>query len=176
MSSRTAGSSSSTPAIRTSAADTVRIGLFCGLAVGAGFAVLETLGYAYAAVVEDGASLRTVDELLAVRGLFSPATHLTWSALNAAAATMLLLALPGPGTWRDSQRLRPRVVAVAVLLGTLLATVTMHAVWDTYPSWLPHLVITVIGLTALGLVDRRLRGAAQKRSLTLTLAEELRGP
>lgn len=167
----------------THAPEVIRIGLFSGLAVGAGFAVLETLGYAYAAVVDDGASLRTVDELLAVRGLFSPATHLTWSALNAAAATLLLLAVRASRAGRASRNTRtsgesgPSIVAaLSILLGTLVATVALHTVWDTYPTWLAHLVLTAIGLTALGLLDRRLRGCARRPPLALTLPGELREP
>ncbi|GAA3617446.1 PrsW family glutamic-type intramembrane protease [Microlunatus ginsengisoli] len=131
----------------TADAGLLRVGLLSGVAVGAGFAVLETLGYAYAAAHEQDASLATVDQLLLVRGIFSPATHLTWTALGAAAAAGLVLAL---------QRRRGVVLAVAVLVGTVLAVIATHAVWDRSETVLAHVALAVVGLTALWLVDSRL--------------------
>ena len=128
----------------------VRAALLIGLAVGAGFAVLETLGYAYAAAVDEAASLRTIDELLLLRGIFSPATHLTWTAIATAAAAGLVLAV---------RRRRRIVLASAVFAGSLLAVIGMHAVWDGFETVPAHVGVAVLGLTALVLVDARLGSA-----------------
>lgn len=55
------------------------------MASGAGFAVLETMGYAVVALVESRGQPAAVDGTLLLRGLLSPAAHIAWTGLTAAA-------------------------------------------------------------------------------------------
>src|SRR5690348_9276093 len=60
-------------------------GLLIGVASGAGFAVLETMGYAFVALIQSQGSLAVVDGILFERGVLSPAAHMAWTGLTAAA-------------------------------------------------------------------------------------------
>ena len=51
-----------------------------GVAAGAGFAVLETMGYAFAVLLETG-SLAAADQTLLLRGIFAPACHIAWTGM-----------------------------------------------------------------------------------------------
>ena len=60
-------------------------GLLLGVASGAGFAALETMGYAFTTIVNRHGDLSTVTNLLLVRGLWSPAGHMAWTGITATA-------------------------------------------------------------------------------------------
>lgn len=60
-------------------------GLLLGVASGAGFAVLETMGYAFVVLIQSGGNLDVVQEVLFLRGVLSPASHMAWTGLTAAA-------------------------------------------------------------------------------------------
>ena len=60
-------------------------GLILGAASGAGFAALETMGYAFTTIVTRHGDLTEVSNLLLVRGLWSPAGHMAWTGITAAA-------------------------------------------------------------------------------------------
>ena len=60
-------------------------GLLIGVACGAGFAAMETMGYSAVALVQSHQNLLTVDRILLQRSLFSPATHMAWTGITAAA-------------------------------------------------------------------------------------------
>ncbi|NMH96197.1 PrsW family intramembrane metalloprotease [Pseudonocardia acidicola] len=114
-------------------------GLLIGVAVGTGFAVLETLGYGFVTLLATGGDLGAAEGLLLLRGILSPAAHIAWTGLAAAAL------------WHaHAQRWRPR--AVAVLVGTFVLVVVFHAIWDTVPS-LPTFVI--VGGISLALLVRQ---------------------
>jgi len=59
-------------------------GLVVGVAVGVGFAVLETMGYGFTVLLSSHGNLATVEAVLLIRGLLSPAGHATWTGLAAA--------------------------------------------------------------------------------------------
>ncbi|MEU8071198.1 MULTISPECIES: PrsW family glutamic-type intramembrane protease [unclassified Micromonospora] len=92
-------------------------GLVLGVAAGAGFAALETMGYAFTAFVGSQGSLGAVERTLLVRGLTAPAAHLAWTGLTAAA---LFTFAAAPGGRR-----------LAAFLLTFAAVVTLHTCWDT---------------------------------------------
>jgi protease PrsW len=60
-------------------------GLLVGVAAGAGFAALETMGYAFVTLISSRGSLSAVDSVLVLRGLLSPAAHMAWTGLTATA-------------------------------------------------------------------------------------------
>lgn len=120
-------------------------GLILGAAAGTGFAVLETLGYAFVTVVHAQGHLAPVDDLLLARGLLAPATHLAWTSLNAAALTAFL----------DRHTVRRALVAT----GCLATTIAAHTAWDSTNNDAVHLALTLTGVSALGYALTRLNTA-----------------
>lgn len=111
-------------------------GLLIGVATGAGFAGLETTGYAFVALVNTHGSLSAVDDVLAVRGVLSPAGHMAWTGLTASA-----LWLAAHRGWS-----RP---ATLQAIATYLAALGLHAAWDGIGTAAAYVIIAVIGLGAL---------------------------
>ncbi len=85
-------------------------GLLLGVASGAGFAVLETMGYGLVVLIQSRGDLSVLDEVLVERGLLSPAAHMAWTGLAAAA---IWAAVASSWAWRPVLRL---VVTVAVVV------------------------------------------------------------
>src|SRR5215212_2564246 len=52
---------------------------------GAGFAALETMGYAFVTLIQSQGNLEAVQDILLLRGLLSPAAHMAWTGLTATA-------------------------------------------------------------------------------------------
>jgi RsiW-degrading membrane proteinase PrsW (M82 family) len=123
-------------------------GLIIGVAAGAGFAVLETMGYAFVTLIESHGNIGTVDGLLVLRGLLSPAAHMAWTGLTAAA-----LWQAAAQHW--SRRGNARLVAVFVL------TVALHATWDGVHTLAAYIALAAVGLGALYLTIRSLRDPSQ---------------
>ena len=111
-------------------------GLLLGVASGAGFAALETMGYAFVTLIETRGDLGTVDGLLLLRGLLAPAAHMAWTGLTAAA----LWEAAARG-WQARALLRFVVV--------YLIAVGLHATWDTVHSSVAYVVLACIGLGLL---------------------------
>ncbi|MFU8875431.1 PrsW family intramembrane metalloprotease [Micromonospora sp. SL4-19] len=107
-------------------------GLVIGVASGAGFAALETMGYAFTALVGSQGNLGAVEQTLLIRGLTAPAAHLSWTGLTAGA---LFAVAAAPGARR----------LVAFVL-TFAAAVTLHACWDTFDTRTAYLLIGGISL------------------------------
>lgn len=110
-------------------------GLLVGVASGAGFAILETMGYAFTALLSSQGDLDAVDQTLLVRGLLAPAGHVAWTGLAAGA----LWAFAGAPTVRHGLR----------LLAVFVAVVLLHAAWDGINGLWPKIVVGVIGFGAL---------------------------
>lgn len=108
-------------------------GLIIGVASGMGFAALETMGYAFTALLSSDGNVGAVEETLFVRGLTAPAGHTAWTGLTAG-ALWALVATP------SGKRL------VQFLL-TFAGAVALHTCWDTFTSpW----AYVVLGLLSLG--------------------------
>lgn len=114
-------------------------GLLVGVAVGVGFAVLETMGYGFTVLITSHGDLAATEEVLLVRGLLSPASHATWTGLTAAAL------------WRVyAQSGHPR--ALLRLSGIFVLVIALHTAWDTFPTpW----TYVVVGVLSLGLLMRQ---------------------
>jgi protease PrsW len=111
-------------------------GLLLGVASGAGFAVLETMGYAFVVLIQSRGNLGVVDNVLFVRGILSPAAHMAWTGIAAAAL------------W-DAGAHRFRGSAVARFAGAFAAVVALHTVWDTVASTVGYVVVSLISLVLL---------------------------
>ncbi|GIM90095.1 hypothetical protein Ato02nite_018880 [Paractinoplanes toevensis] len=117
-------------------------GLIIGVACGAGFAVLETMGYAFVELVQSQGSIAAVDALLFLRGLLSPAAHMAWTGLTAAAL------------WSAAQhgwRLRS-VMAFAL---TYVLAVALHTAWDGIGTTMAYVVVGTISVLLLGITVHR---------------------
>jgi RsiW-degrading membrane proteinase PrsW (M82 family) len=92
-------------------------GIIIGVASGAGFAALETMGYAFVALMRTHGDVSAVANLLVLRGLLSPASHMAWTGVTAAA---LWSAAAAGWSWRGVRRF----IAIFVIV------VSLHALWD----------------------------------------------
>jgi protease PrsW len=97
-------------------------GLILGAAAGAGFAILETIGYALTALrggFGDGGGIGAMNAVLLMRGLLAIFGHVTWTAIVVAAI------------WRDRGQRAFRLTG-GVLLAFAIA-VGLHTLWDGVP-------------------------------------------
>jgi RsiW-degrading membrane proteinase PrsW (M82 family) len=119
-------------------------GLLIGVASGAGFAVLETMGYGFVALIVSHGNLSAVDGVLIVRGLLSPAAHMAWTGLSTAA----LWSAAAAG-WS-----RP---AVARFIAAFLLAVALHTAWDSIGTITGYAILAAIGLASLTAVAHQMR-------------------
>jgi RsiW-degrading membrane proteinase PrsW (M82 family) len=111
-------------------------GLLLGVAAGAGFAVLETMGYALVALVRSDGDLSTVNSVLFDRGLLSPAAHMAWTGLAGAALW-----------WAATEHWRFRAVMRFVVV--YVVVVALHAGWDGTGGGWAHAGLAVASLGLL---------------------------
>jgi protease PrsW len=135
-------------------------GLLLGVACGAGFAVLETMGYAFVVLVQSGGDVAVVQQVLFLRGVLSPAAHMAWTGL--AAAALFTAAAAG---WAARALLRFVVVFAVV--------VALHTAWDSIGSLPAAGAIAVVSLalltaTAHGLAAPHRRTIAGDRAAPLS--------
>jgi RsiW-degrading membrane proteinase PrsW (M82 family) len=114
-------------------------GLLIGVAVGVGFAVLETMGYAFVTLVASRGDLTVMGQLLLSRAILAPAGHAAWTGLAAAALWRLRLR----HTWR----------AALGFAATFVLVVALHTIWDSAAGWPWYLALAIV---SLGLLHLRL--------------------
>ena len=117
-------------------------GLLLGVASGAGFAALETMGYGFVVLLRSGGNVGATAHLLFERGILSPAAHMAWTRNSAAA----LFACR-----EDRWRFRS-IVRFVIVLGI---AITLHALWDSVSNQHDYVYLAVAGLVALGWVTHR---------------------
>lgn len=111
-------------------------GLLVGVAAGAGFAALETMGYAFVTLIQSQGNVEAVQETLLLRGLLSPAAHMAWTGLTATA----LWYAAGRG-WKGGAVLR--------FLAVFAVAVALHATWDSVGTIPVYIVLSAISLGLL---------------------------
>jgi RsiW-degrading membrane proteinase PrsW (M82 family) len=111
-------------------------GLLVGVVVGMGFAVLETLGYGFVAVLANRGDIGQLEVLLLLRGVSSPAGHAAWTGLAAGAL------------WRAHAR-GWTPTAVLAVAGTFVLVVALHTIWDSSSSWYGYVGVGVVSLVLL---------------------------
>jgi RsiW-degrading membrane proteinase PrsW (M82 family) len=131
-------------------------GLLLGVACGAGFAVLETMGYAFVGLIQSSGNLEVVQEVLFLRGVLSPAAHMAWTGLTAAA---LFTAA--------AQRWHARAVGRFVVVFVVVAC--LHATWDALAqkSWVYDIVVAVVSLALLTRAAYRLAAPGRRELVAL---------
>ncbi|WP_238948771.1 PrsW family glutamic-type intramembrane protease [Clostridium sp. YIM B02569] len=91
-------------------------GLLLGAAVGAGFAVFETAGYAFAY----GFQIPTMMRIIYTRGILAFGGHIVWAAMYGAALVMV----------KEDNRLKFKYITNIKFLKYFIIAVALHAVWD----------------------------------------------
>ncbi|HEY2004452.1 MAG TPA: PrsW family glutamic-type intramembrane protease [Candidatus Saccharimonadia bacterium] len=104
-------------------------GLMLGAAAGAGFAVLESMGYGLTGLFFSGGNLTFTVQLLFFRGLMAPATHIAWTGLITGAFW---------SAWHRRSLRR--------FLYTFAGVVILHSLWDGTGSFTWYLVLTLVSL------------------------------
>jgi RsiW-degrading membrane proteinase PrsW (M82 family) len=112
-------------------------GLLLGVAAGAGFAALETMGYGFTELISSRGSITDTVDILMLRGVMSPAAHMSWTGITGAA----LFAAAASG-WHRRQLLHFGLVYVLA--------VALHTAWDSQHSLVGTAVVAVISLGVLG--------------------------
>jgi RsiW-degrading membrane proteinase PrsW (M82 family) len=118
-------------------------GLLIGVASGAGFAALETMGYAFVALIVSRGDIQTVDGLLLLRGVLSPAGHMAWTGLTCA------------GLWGAANEGWSARSIIGFLLIFAMA-VALHTAWDTVGTRTGYAVVGVVSIAALGFITHRI--------------------
>jgi RsiW-degrading membrane proteinase PrsW (M82 family) len=118
-------------------------GLVIGVASGMGFAALETMGYAFTALLSSKGNIGDVEQTLFVRGLMAPAGHTAWTGLTCG-ALWALIAAPG----------LKRLLAFAA---TFAGAVALHTAWDSFGGVVAYVILAVLSLGWLMLELRRYR-------------------
>jgi RsiW-degrading membrane proteinase PrsW (M82 family) len=136
-------------------------GLLLGVASGAGFAVLETMGYGFVTLLQSGGNLAVTEGVLFERGLLSPAAHMAWTGL--AAAALWRAAAEG---WRGNLLLRA--------VGVFVLVVALHTAWDAAGSYVVYLVLALISLGLLVVTSHSL-AAPHRRDRFLPTADRPTG-
>jgi protease PrsW len=123
-------------------------GLLIGVAAGAGFAALETMGYAFTTLVQTRGNIADTVDVLLLRGLMSPAGHMAWTGIAAAA----LFAAAESG-WRARR--------AGWFLAAFGLAVALHALWDSRTTLVGTAVVAVVSLVALGWTAHRTEHVAR---------------
>jgi RsiW-degrading membrane proteinase PrsW (M82 family) len=119
-------------------------GIIIGVAVGTGFAVLETMGYAFVALLQSGGNVGAAEQTLFIRGLLAPAGHAAWTGLACW------------GLWRFA--VEPTGKRFLGFLGMYAVAVALHTTWDGIGG---RVTYAVVGVVSIGLLMLGLRKAQQ---------------
>jgi protease PrsW len=114
-------------------------GIVLGVTTAAGFAALETMGYGFVSLVQSKDNLGILDEVLLVRGLSSPAGHMSWTGLVCAVL------------WRERLKVGHATLNWRVG-GAFLTAVVLHALWDTFASIGSATFVEFLGVMLLSLL------------------------
>jgi protease PrsW len=114
-------------------------GIVLGVATAAGFAALETMGYGFVTLLASRGNLGVLDEVLLVRGLSSPAGHMSWTGLVCAVL------------WRERLKAGHATLNWRVG-GAFLTAVVLHALWDTFASLGSTTFVEFLGVMFLALL------------------------
>jgi RsiW-degrading membrane proteinase PrsW (M82 family) len=116
-------------------------GLLIGVACGAGFAALETMGYAFTTLVKSGGDITDTVDILLLRGFLSPAGHMAWTGIAAAALY-------------DAAATRRRR-EILQFAGAFVVAVVLHTLWDSQNSIVGTAVVAVASLGLLAFTAHR---------------------
>ena len=131
-------------------------GLLVGAAVGTGFSAFESAGYAFSTLLS-GQGVDVMVQVINMRGLLSPFSHIVWSAIA------------GCALWRviNGQKFSWRMLCDENFIRLLLVPVVLHMVWNS-PLQLPyfgtHIVVGFVGwFVCLSLVQEGLHEIVEEQ-------------
>ncbi|WP_091560045.1 PrsW family glutamic-type intramembrane protease [Micromonospora pattaloongensis] len=107
-------------------------GLVVGAATGAGFAALETMGYAFVVLLDSKGDVGAVEVTLFLRGLLASAAHLAWTGV--AGAALWRVYLHGG---------RTRLIS---LIAAFIGVVALHTIWNAVPGPLTFVVVAAVSI------------------------------
>lgn len=131
-------------------------GIVIGIAAGMGFAVLETMGYGFNALLARNGGLGALDATLVLRGILVPAGHVAWTGAICAALWHLV----------ETSHKGRGVLALAI---SYVGAIVLHTAWDATGSGLLRLAIGLVSVATLltlailahrSAVRRELRGVS----------------
>jgi RsiW-degrading membrane proteinase PrsW (M82 family) len=129
-------------------------GLLFGVASGMGFAALETMGYGILTFIQSQGDLGTLEQVLVIRGLLSPADHAAWTGL----VTAVL--------WHEREK-HGKTLSLGVI-GAFILAIVLHALWDVAGfsgnGLIAYSGYIIIGAISLILLFSRLRESRQPRT------------
>jgi protease PrsW len=128
-------------------------GLVLGVAVGSGFAALETMGYAFVDTVRNSGELDPITHLLLTRSVLAPGGHAAWTGIGCVA----LFAVRGSSHRR---------LAWLRFGAVLAAIVGLHTIWDSWPATTTYVLVGGVSFLALLGVAWWLGRATQLRPAT----------
>ncbi|MEV0780535.1 PrsW family intramembrane metalloprotease [Streptomyces sp. NPDC050428] len=111
-------------------------GLLIGVAAGMGFAALETMGYAFTALLASQGDIGDVEQTLLLRGLTSPAAHMAWTGVICGALWGAVVA-------------RWSLAATVRLVMTFVLAVALHALWDGVTGRFTYFLLAAVSLSWL---------------------------
>lgn len=125
---------------------TLADGFMIGVASSAGFAALETMGYAAVMFVQSPhlTEMSSVDLVLLWRGMLSPAGHIAWTGMTSTAL------------WYAVQRGWP-IQAVSRFVAAFVLAVALHTIWDSWNNAICYVTLSIVGLTLLAYTGHRTR-------------------
>lgn len=135
------------------------LGVVLGIAAGAGFAVLETMGYGFTVLLTTGGNLAVVDQTLMLRALLAPASHVAWTGIIAAAL------------WRTADP--HKQYRWSVLVGAVVAAIGLHTAWDATTSTVVQFAVALTSLAVLvvavvaGLRSQRISAPVDRPNLVM---------
>jgi protease PrsW len=138
-------------------------GMLVGVASGAGFAVLETMGFGLVILLQSGGDIALLDRVLAERAVSSPLAHMAWTGLAAAALWYAAAHWQRPRAW-------------GWLIGTYLTVAALHALWDATESNVVRAVLGAVALAALLVVFRLLAADDRRQSTPSSRIPQAVGP
>jgi RsiW-degrading membrane proteinase PrsW (M82 family) len=127
-------------------------GLVLGVAVGSGFAAMETMGYAFVALVNSHGQLQAVDSLLLMRAFASLGGHAVWTGLACSA-------------WYAVRSARKRRLGQLRWALTFTGVICLHAWWDASAHGFGYLAVAAVGVGLLGATGWCLRNRSSSAAL-----------
>jgi protease PrsW len=134
-------------------------GLLFGAAVGAGFAALESAGYAFLFALEFGSS--AMKDVILTRGMLAPFTHIAWTSMCAAAL------------WRVKGGSRFSFVMIKDMkfFRVFVAAVVLHTLWNSsinLPFYGKYIILGVISwIIVFGLLQEGLKQLRAQKSIRI---------
>ena len=140
-------------------------GMLFGAAVGVGFAVFESAGYAFENLIGSHGDLDQMSFVIYLRAALAPFGHVAWTAIAAAAL------------WRvkKDQPLAASMFVNPQFLKAFIIPVILHTLWDTpMPAVLNSLAIVIIKETLLGVISWYVVFAMVQQGLRQVKADQVR--